>query len=358
MNKDFQDPQLTKKLLRRIEKAFHPPVTLMEVCGTHTMAIFRYGLRQVLPKGLRLLSGPGCPVCVTPDYLIDAAQGIAAQPDVLLATFGDMLRVPGSRGSLEELKAAGANVKVVYSPLEALALAEKYPKLQVVFFAIGFETTAPMIAATILRAKERGLTNFSIIEANKTMPGALKALLSAEDIRIDGLICPGHVSAIIGTEPYRFIPREFAIGAVVTGFGPVDILQGIYMLLKQLRENNPQVENQYRRWVPGTGNPEALKLIDQVFTAGGSHWRGLGYLEGTGLTLKTEYQEFDALRRFGIVLEEKPSPTGCRCGDVLRGIISPLDCPLFATVCVPEKPIGPCMVSIEGTCRAYYTYGR
>lgn len=358
MYREFRDPAMVKRLLSRIEAVLEPPVTLMEVCGTHTVAVFRYGLRRLLPEGLELLSGPGCPVCVTPDFIIDAALEIARQPGVVLATFGDMLRVPGSDQSLEELKAGGAQVKVIYSPLEALALAEEYPQRQVVFFAVGFETTVPMIAATVLKAKEKGLTNFSLLCAHKTIPGALRSLLSSPDVNIDGLLCPGHVSAVIGTRPYEFIPREFGIGAVVTGFEPVDLLQGIYLLLQQHREKAPRVENQYRRWVPAAGNPEALKLIRAVFAPCGSHWRGLGYLEGTGLELKEEYQAFDALRRFQVVPTVKPARKGCRCGDVLRGAMAPPDCPLFATTCSPERPVGPCMVSVEGTCRAYYTYGR
>lgn len=358
MHEDFRDPNLVKTLLHRIEKVLEPPVTLMEVCGTHTVAFFRYGLRRLLPEGLRLLSGPGCPVCVTPDSIVDAALEIAQKPGVVLATFGDMLRVPGSRQSLEELKAAGAQVKVIYSPLEAVALAEQEPGRQVVFFAVGFETTAPMVAAAVLEAKGKGLTNFSLICAHKTIPGALQALLSSPEVRIDGLLCPGHVSTVIGTRPYEFIPRHFGIGAVVTGFEPVDLLQGIYLLLRQHREKAPRVENQYRRWVREGGNPAALKLLEQVFTPCGSYWRGLGYLEGTGLELKEEYQAFDALKRFQVVPEARPTRKGCRCGDVLRGVIAPPDCPLFATTCIPERPAGPCMVSVEGTCRAYYTYGR
>lgn len=358
MNKELRDPKVVKKLLRQIENLLVQPVTIMEVCGTHTMAVFRHGLKNMLPEQLKLLSGPGCPVCVTSDYVIDTALEIAKQPGVLLATFGDMLRVPGSGGSLETLKAAGANVRVVYSPMEAVKLAEENPHQEVVFFAIGFETTAPMIAASVFTAQQKQVTNFSIVGANKTIPGALRALLSSEELQVDGLLCPGHVSAIIGTEPYQFIPRELGIGAVVTGFEPVDILQGIYMLLKQIQEDSPRVEIQYRRWVSASGNPQALKLMEQVFAADGAHWRGLGYLPGTGLRLRPQYRQFDAVWRFNITVEEKPAKKGCRCGDVLRGVITPLECPLFATACVPEKPAGACMVSPEGTCAAYYKYGR
>jgi hydrogenase expression/formation protein HypD len=358
MNKEFRDPKAVEKLLSQIESLPAQPATIMEVCGTHTMAIFRHGLKNMLPAHLKLLSGPGCPVCVTPDYVIDTVLEIAKLPGVLLATFGDMLRVPGSSSSLEALKAAGANVKVVYSPLEAVNLAAKNPHQEVVFFAIGFETTTPMIAATVLTAQQRNIPNFSIVGANKTIPEALRALLSSEDLQVDGLLCPGHVSAIIGTEPYQFIPRELGIGAVITGFEPVDILQGIYMLLKQIQAGSPQVEIQYRRWVPAAGNPQALKLLEQVFEPDGAHWRGLGYLPGTGLQLRKEYRQFDAIWRFNVRVEEKPTKKGCRCGDVLRGVITPLECPLFATACVPEKPVGACMVSLEGTCAAYYKYGR
>lgn len=358
MHEGFRDPQLVQKLLRHVEEVLEPPVTLMEVCGTHTVAIFRHGLRRLLPPGLKLLSGPGCPVCVTPDAVIDAAIDIARQPGVVLATFGDMVRVPGSRQSLEELRAEGAQVKVIYSPLEAVTLAEQNPEQEVVFLAVGFETTVPMVAAAVLQAKQKGLANFSLLCAPKTIPGALRALLASPEVRIDGLLCPGHVSAVIGTRPYEFIPREFGIGAVITGFEPVDLLHGIYLLLRQHRDKAPRVENQYRRWVRPGGNPAAWRLVEEVFAPCGSHWRGLGYLEGTGLELREEYRAFDALRRFQVAPEVKPARKGCRCGEVLRGVIAPPECPLFAGACVPERPVGPCMVSVEGTCRAYYTYGR
>ncbi|NLC77154.1 MAG: hydrogenase formation protein HypD [Clostridia bacterium] len=357
-NKEFRDPLVAQKLVQNIERLVTGPVNLMEVCGTHTMAIFRHGIRQMLPEKVKLLSGPGCPVCVTPDHLLDLAMEIARQPGVLLTTFGDMLRVPGSRYSLETLKAAGANVKVVYSPLEALKLAEEHPEQEVVFFAVGFETTAPVIAATIITAEQKQLTNFSVIGNNKTIPGALRALLSSGEVKVDGLLCPGHVSAVIGSEPYRFIPEELGIGAVITGFEPVDILQGIYLLLQQIQEGRPRVEIQYSRWVPPQGNPQALKLMEQVFDIEGTQWRGLGYLPGTGLKITDRYRQFDATWRFNIVVKEQPPKRGCRCGEVLRGIITPLECPLFAKACVPERPVGACMVSVEGTCAAYYKYGR
>lgn len=360
MHKELRDPVLAKKILEKIEPLVVQPVTLMEVCGTHTMALFRHGLRTILPNKLKLLSGPGCPVCVTPSYLIDGALEAAQKPGIILATFGDMLPVPGSKESLSELKAAGGDIRVVYSPLDGVRLAEENPKREVVFFAVGFETTAPSIAATVLIAKEKGLKNFSIIGAHKTVPGALRALFTGGEVQqVDGLICPGHVSAIIGTEPYCFLPEELGIATVITGFEPVEMLQGIYLLLKQIKENKPRVETQYRAWVPSQGNPHALELLYKVFQPEGTYWRGLGYLPDTGLTLRKEFKEYDALAKFGIKISEKPfEKPGCRCGDVLKGLITPLECPLFGKVCLPEKPVGACMVSIEGTCAAYYKYGR
>lgn len=359
MNKEMRDPVLAKKILAKMEPLIDRPITLMEVCGTHTMALFRHGLRSVLPPKLRLLSGPGCPVCVTPSYLLDGALDVAQKPGVILTTFGDMLPVPGSKESLGQLKATGADIRIVYSPLDSVRLAEENPNREVVFFAVGFETTAPSIAATVLLGKEKGLKNFSIIGAHKTVPGALRALFTAGEIQIDGLICPGHVSAVIGTEPYRFLPEELGIATVITGFEPVEMLQGIYLLLKQINESKPRVETQYRAWVPPGGNPHALEVLYQVFEPSGAYWRGLGFLPDTGLTLREDFAEFDAIQKFKIDIQENPKEKpGCRCGDVLKGLITPLECPLFAKVCLPEKPVGACMVSLEGTCAAYYKYGR
>ncbi len=353
----FKDPVIARGLREAIE-AWAPAegATLMEVCGTHTMAIARNGIRELMPEGLELASGPGCPVCVTANQDIDRIIALARIPEVTLATFGDMLRVPGSRSSLLAEQAAGHSVEVVYSPLDALNLAAKRPDRQVVFVGVGFETTTPLTAMTIKRAKEEGLRNFSVIVAHKNMPGALEAIVKDPQLKIDGLILPGHVSTIIGMEPYRFLAERYHIPGVITGFEPVDILQGIAMLVRQLSEGRADIEIAYARGVREEGNPVAMEAIDEVFEACDSLWRGLGLIPGSGYRIREAYDEFDALKRFRPEVEPSLEPSGCRCGDVLRGIISPDQCPLFRKVCTPENPIGPCMVSSEGSCAAYYRY--
>lgn len=357
LNKEYRDPERIKRVLDNIYKLVNQPVTLMEVCGTHTMAIFRHGIGQILPEEIKLLSGPGCPVCVTSHKAIDEGIELALKPNVIFTTFGDMIRVPGSRESLAQTKARGADVRIVYSPLEAVELAKNNPDKEVVFFAIGFETTSPTIAISVITAQELNLDNFSIIGSHKTIPHALRTLLSSKEIKIDGLICPGHVSAIIGKKPYEFVAEEFHIPSVITGLEPLDILQGIYMILKQLKTGKPLVEIQYKRGVPEEGNPHALKMLYQVFESTDDYWRGIGIIPGTGLGLKKDYQRFDAKAKFNIHVSEVAEPKGCRCGEVLRGVITPQDCGLFRKVCTPEKPVGACMVSVEGTCAAYYKYG-
>ena len=358
LNKELRNPGTVKALLKKINEFGTRPVTLMEVCGTHTMAIFRYGIKDMLPSNIRLLSGPGCPVCVTSLWTIDTALEIAKQPGVIFTTFGDMVRVPGSRTSLAELKAAGIDLRIVYSPLEALQLAEENPAREVVFFAIGFETTAPTIAAAVLSSCERGINNFFILGSNKIVPQALKVLLTGSDVKVDGLICPGHVSTVIGSSQYEFIPQELGIPAVITGFEPVDILQGILLILNQIKSDVPRVEIQYRRGVDKEGNTHALALLYQVFEPADDYWRGLGEIPGTGLKIKKEYRDYDAALRFPVRVPKMKEPVGCRCGDVLRGAITPLECPLFNNSCHPEKPVGACMVSMEGICAAYYKYGK
>ncbi|GAW91120.1 hydrogenase formation protein HypD [Calderihabitans maritimus] len=357
-NKGYRDPARVKAVLDKIYEIADRPVTLMEVCGTHTMAIFRHGIRKLLPANVKLISGPGCPVCVTSHKAVDEAVAIALEPNVIFTTFGDMMRVPGSRISLAQAKASGADVRIVYSPLEAVTLAQSNPDKEVVFFAIGFETTSPTIAASVLTAEELAVNNFSILGYLKTIPNALRVLLSSEEVKIDGLICPGHVSAVIGSEPYEFVAREFGIPAVIAGFEPLDILQSIYMILWQLKANLAKVEIQYRRGVPKEGNLHAMEVLRQVFEPADEYWRGLGIIPGTGLRLKDAYQKFNAKVKFNVEVPDQPEPKGCRCGEVLRGAITPLECPLFAKVCTPEKPVGACMVSVEGTCAAYYKYGR
>ena len=356
--KEYRDSGLARDILAEIISISKQRVKLMEVCGTHTVAIFRHGIREILPKNISLISGPGCPVCVTPNKHIDEAIEISRRPGVVLATFGDMMKVPGSASSLEAEKAAGADIRVVYSTMEALDIASRNPEQEVVFFGIGFETTSPTIAAAVLRAEKENLPNFSIVGAQKLIPEAMRALLAGDEIGISGFICPGHVSAIIGVKPYEFITREFGIPAVVIGFEPVDILQGIYMLVKQIEEGAAKVEVQYNRGVPPEGNPHATAILYQVFEVTDALWRGIGTIPGTGLKLREEYSRYNAVTKFGIEITGEREHPGCKCGEVLRGMITPLECGLYSKACRPEHPVGPCMVSVEGTCAAYYKYGK
>ncbi len=335
------------------------PARIMEVCGTHTMTAFRSGLHALLPAAIRLLSGPGCPVCVTPTAFIDRAIALARRTDVTLATFGDLLRVPGTESSLERERARGAQVKVVYSPMDALAEARARPERQVVFLGVGFETTAPAVAWTLKQAVAGNQSNFSVLCAHKTMPRAMAALLRGGDVKIDGFLCPGHVSAIIGSRPYAFICREHGIPCVVAGFEAGDMLAAIGMLLRQLVEKRAAVEIQYTRGVGPDGNPEARAILDEVFEPCDSDWRGLGVIAGSGLRLGDAFRAHDALRRWpDLVLPAPAEPAGCLCGDVLRGARTPAECPLFRTRCTPETPVGACMVSSEGTCAAYFRYAQ
>ncbi len=352
----FRDPGAAAKLISAINATAVRPMTLMEVCGTHTVAIAKNGLRDILPGSIRLLSGPGCPVCVTSNADIDTAIEFARQPGVTVATFGDMMKVPGSRSSLSREKADGHDVRVVYSPLDALALAGREPGREVVFIGVGFETTAPIIAATIKRASADGLANFSVYSAHKTVPGALGALVNDPEVAVEGLILPGHVSSIIGLDPYRFLAEEYHVPSVITGFEPVDILQGVLMLVTQLAEERAEVEIGYTRGVPEQGNPTARALIEEVFEPVDAEWRGIGVIPGTGLALRDEFAAYDALKRVPVSPEPPKEIPGCQCGEVLRGIVLPYECRLFGTACVPEHPAGPCMVSSEGSCAAYYRY--
>lgn len=353
----FKDPKLARELVHAIER-FAPEsgATLMEVCGTHTVAIARSGIRALMPEGVRLASGPGCPVCVTSNHDIDTVIALARIPDVTIATFGDMTRVPGSTSSLLAEQAAGRSVQIVYSPLDAIKLATENPDRQVVFVGVGFETTTPLVASAIRRAKALGLANFSVFAAHKTMPGALEAIVADPSLELDALILPGHVSTIIGMEPYRFLAERYGIPGVITGFEPVDVLQGIAMLLRQLREGRAEIEIAYARGVQPEGNRHAIAAIAEVFEPCASTWRGLGEIPDSGYRLRDEFAEFDAVRRFQPDVEPTVEPKGCRCGDVLRAHMAPSDCPLFRTVCTPENPVGPCMVSSEGSCAAYYRY--
>lgn len=354
----FKDPQLAKGLVESI-RAFAPKdrqVVLMEVCGTHTVSIARNGIRSLMPDNVRLASGPGCPVCVTSNHDIDKVIALARIPGVIITTFGDMTRVPGSTSSLLAEQANGADVRIVYSPLDALRIAQENPGSQVVFVGVGFETTTPLVAMAIKRAAAAGLENFSVYAAHKNMPGALEAIVNDPELKVDALILPGHVSTIIGAEPYRFLAERYGIPGVITGFEPNDMLQGIAMIMRQIAEGRADIEIAYSRGVMQEGNPTALAAIDEVFETVPANWRGIGEIPGSGYKIRGEFAEFDAMRRLSPDVEPTIEHAGCRCGDVLRGIITPADCPLFRKACSPENPIGPCMVSSEGACAAYYRY--
>jgi len=342
--------------IKQLMDSIGKPVKLMEVCGTHTVAMFRHGIRDVIPKEISLLSGPGCPVCVTPIKDVDAAIAIARRDGCLLTTFGDMMRVPGSRQSLFHAQAEGAHITIVYSPMDALKIAHENKDKNVVFFATGFETTSPAIAGTLFEAERIGADNFFIYSAHKIVPPALKALLDFPDLKIDGFILPGHVTTIIGTQPYEFIATDYKIPSVVTGFEADDILQAIMMLLDQIASGRAAVEIQYTRVVKKEGNPKAMSLINKYFEPCDANWRGIGVIPGSGLTLRESAHRWDATRAFNLEIPDSQEPKGCLCGLVLRGVKIPTDCRLFGKGCTPEHPIGACMVSTEGSCAAYYKY--
>ncbi len=350
--KSKQNVAKLRKAIENINPGY--AINLMEVCGTHTMTIARSGIRDMLPQNVRLLSGPGCPVCVTSAGDIDKAIEYSKIPGAVLATFGDMIRVPGSRYSLSQARARGSDVRVVYSVYEALKIAESNPDRSVIFESIGFETTAPSVADAIIRAKENGIDNFYVLCLNKTVPRVLRVLSSSDEVRINGFILPGHVSAIIGVRPYRFLASEYGINGIISGFDTEDVLLTIAGLLKHIRDGEAVIENQYSRVVREDGNTAALSLLYGVFEPCDTAWRGIGTIPGSGLKIKDEYGSYDAEKRFGISVTDTHEPRGCRCGDVLRGIIDPQDCPLFGKSCTPDRPVGPCMVSSEGSCGIWY----
>lgn len=354
---EYRDKEKARPIIEEIHRQANEPMTLMEVCGTHTVSIARYGLRKVLPETIRLISGPGCPVCVTSNGDIDRAISLARIPGAAVATFGDMVRVPGSDSSLALERANGRDVRVVYSPLDALKMAEEDSKIKIIFDGVGFETTAPTVAATALEARKRGLKNFFVFSAHKTVPLALKALLGLGEVRLDGFLLPGHVSAIIGSRPYEFLAEEHGLACVISGFEPLDILQSILMLVRQAKSRRPKVEIQYKRGVDPDGNPKALEVMARAFEPADVEWRGLGWIPGTGLALRKELSELDASQVFELRVPQAKEARGCRCGEVLRGVISPEDCTLYAKFCTPQNPVGPCMVSFEGSCAAAYKYG-
>ena len=333
-------------------------INIMEVCGTHTMSIARYGLSQLLPSSINLISGPGCPVCVTPSKDIDTIIEIIRKYRLTVFTFGDMIRVPGTFSSLSAEKTAGADIHVCYSPADSVDFAEKNPGKNVMFIAIGFETTIPLTSVIIKNAFNKKLKNFFIFSTHKIIPPALEALLADKQIKVNGLLLPGHVSAIIGVNPYRFIASEYQIPSVISGFGPEDILISVRMMLKQLKNTRFNVENCYKGVVKEEGNPYALSLIDEVFQTDDSIWRGLGLIPSSGMKLKDKFSHFDAGKIFPVNVSSFNDPKGCSCGDILKGLKKPTDCVLFASKCRPDSPIGPCMVSSEGTCAAYFKYLR
>lgn len=358
---EYRDPAAAKVLLAEIAALAEqqPPRKFMEVCGGHTHAIYRHGIEALLPESIELVHGPGCPVCVIPMGRVDDAIAIASTDGVTMCCFGDMLRVPGSSTTLLGAKAHGADVRVVYSPLDALALAEREPDRQVVFLAVGFETTAPSTAATLLEARDRDVRNFSVFSNHVTIVPPLKAILDSPGLDLDGFIGPGHVSTVIGIHPYRFVTTQYAKPIVTAGFEPVDILQAVSMLLQQLDEGRCEVENQYRRAVPDDGNRKALELLQEVFVVRPHfEWRGLGFIAQSALALGPAFADWDAELRLDVPGLRVADPKACQCGEVLKGALRPWECKVFGTACTPETPIGTCMVSSEGACAAYYNYGR
>jgi hydrogenase expression/formation protein HypD len=358
---EFRNPELAQVLSREIAQLCEPNrhYKIMEVCGGHTHTIYRYGVQDHLPDNIELVHGPGCPVCVIPMGRVDDGIAIAERDDVILTCFGDMMRVPGGRGSFLEANARGADIRMVYSPLDALRIARANPDKQVVFYAIGFETTAPSTALTILRAKAEGITNFSVFCNHVTIIPAIKAILDSPDLRLDAFIGPGHVSTVIGCRPYEWIPRDFGLPLVCAGFEPLDLLQSVYMIMKQFVEGRAEVENQYSRVVAYDGNPVALKVLADVFALRPFfEWRGLGSIAHSALQLSPAYAEFDAELRFEIPGVRVADPKACQCGEVLKGVLKPWECKVFGTACTPETPIGTCMVSSEGACAAYYNFGQ
>ncbi len=354
---EFRDKAVIQKIVDCLSAYSGRNIKIMEVCGTHTMAISRYGIRNLLPKSIELLSGPGCPVCVTPTGYIDSATELAEDKGIIITTFGDLMRIPGNNSNLLNKKAQGCNVQMVYSPLNALETAKANPDKEVVFLSVGFETTTPVIALSVLRAEEEGIKNFSVLTANKTMPEAIKTLAQDKELALDGFIYPGHVSAIIGTDFFSYVAYNMKKAGVVAGFEPLDIVYSINVLLKNISNGTNVLENVYSRVVPKEGNIKAQRKMYQVFEPIDAVWRGIGMIPGSGLGIKKEYELFDAEKKFDIKQKASPEPKGCMCGEVLKGKKRPHDCKLFKTRCTPENPVGACMVSSEGTCAAYYKYG-
>jgi hydrogenase expression/formation protein HypD len=363
---EFRDPAKAQALLGEIRgltatisRTRTQPLQIMEVCGGHTHSIFRYAIQQMLPDELEFVHGPGCPVCVLPMGRVDDCVALAERPEVIFTTFGDAMRVPGSRKSLLKAKADGADVRMVYSPLDALAIAKKHPKREVIFFGLGFETTMPSTALTVIEARRQGIRNFSLFCNHITIVPTIKAILDSPDLRLDGFLGPGHVSMVIGTSIYEFVARHYRKPITIAGFEPLDVLHALWMVLKQITEGRCEVENQYGRVVAAEGNPRALAAINEVYELREFfEWRGLGSIDHSGVRLRENYAEYDAERKFGVPNIRIADPKACQCGEVLKGVIKPRQCKVFGTACTPEMPLGSLMVSSEGACAAYYNYGR
>jgi hydrogenase expression/formation protein HypD len=353
---EYRDPDIARQLAAAIRETSHQPVQLMEVCGTHTMSIFRHGIRDILPPSIKLLSGPGCPVCVTAQREIDTFIAYARQEDTIVATFGDLLRVPGTDSSLQKEKASGRDVRVVYSAFDAVQLAAAQRDKRIVFLGVGFETTAPTIAASILAARDMVLDNFLVVSAHKTVPPALEALMASEAVAVNGFLLPGHVSVVLGLNAYRPFFERYRIPSVVAGFEPADILEAIRRLVGQVEAGRPQLDNAYPRAVSDAGNAKARAVLDQVFEPVDAVWRGIGVIPGSGLAIRESLDRFDALRQLPVDVPAAREPAGCSCGAILTGAKTPPECRLYRKACTPENPVGPCMVSSEGTCAAYYRY--
>jgi len=354
---EFRDPALARRLLDDIAARSTRPANLMEFCGGHTHAAFKFGIRQLLPPTVKLLSGPGCPVCVTANADLDRAIAIARLPGVITTTFGDMLKVPGSRSSLQRARADGADVRIVYSTLDAVQIARQNPERRVVFLGVGFETTAPTVAAAVLQAEALGLSNFYVLSMHKLTPPATQAILRAGEVRLSGIIGPGHVTTIIGSDAWQFLPRDHGIPVAVAGFETLDIIRGVRSLVEQVESGRPGVVNTYSRSVRPEGNRTAIDVMYRVLEVSDAEWRGFGLVPDSGLSLRQEFARFDAARAFPVAPGPVREHKGCRCGEVLRGVVAPPECPLFRRACTPQNPIGPCMVSAEGACAAYFRYG-
>lgn len=362
---EFRDPELARTLIQQIAETMQSlpyskqqPLQLMEFCGGHTHTIFRYGIEQMLPDSIEMVHGPGCPVCVLPMGRVDDCVVLAERPDVIFTTFGDAMRVPGSKKSLLQAKADGADIRMVYSPLDALELARKNPERQVIFFALGFETTMPSTALTVIQARAEGIKNFSLFCNHITTVPTIKAVLDSPDMRIDGFLAPGHVSMVVGEQPFQFIPETYHKPIVITGFEPLDILQSIYMVIRQFAEGRCEVENQYARVVPKSGNLPGLQAIQQVFELREFfEWRGLGSIDHSGVKMRDDFADYDAERKFQVPNLKIADPKSCQCGEVIKGVIRPWECKVFGTSCSPQNPMGALMVSSEGACAAYYNFG-